>query len=354
MRYVPLSLFLELDNMAQVKWLCCVLFILVMLSMIWHGRVSGQTKKDDTFLAQQGIRSVHMITNIIASKAKDAAEAAAEAGKALGKLLKVASFIGKMAPFLGVAGFLAPMILGLIGGASPQMKLLKAEFFKVNDKLDKITDKLDKLENKIKFENQRAAYIEPQEKINFSYRKMQKMIKELGNVKCDPEKAKECSRKKIKVAERYLKNFEGVELARDTIFISGEGSVFKEPLMKLMNENYDCDIPKLTDTFKKLWGLARKAQMVVNMKEQLSGSEMSVVESTDTFMKIMYKFRESFYKEINKCHSQMLETKKEKNLFMKDVTAKEDKPVATIKQFLEDKYIWLKWVSVLNVSQSVS
>ena len=164
--------------MAQIKWLCFVLFILVMLSMTWHGRVSGDAvKKDTTYVTQQGIRSVKEITGIFATKAADAVKALTK-GQTLSKLMKVASFIGKAAPFLGVAGFLIPMIMGLLGGESGQMKLLKAEFFKVNEKLDKITNKLDKIDSKITFENQRAAYIEPQETIKFSYGKMQAMINE--------------------------------------------------------------------------------------------------------------------------------------------------------------------------------
>ena len=365
--------------MAQIKWLCCVLFILVMLSMAWHGRVSGQTKKDDTYLAQQGIRSVKEFASIMGVKAAayNAAKAAAaeaaknavkevtkEAGKAaskaatkvatklgakvVGKLMKVASFIGKLAPMLGVAGFLIPMIMGLLGGESGQMKFLRAEFFKVNEKLDKISDKLDKLESKVTFENQRAAYIKPQETIKFSYGQMKKMIKLLGNVTCE-KVGKKCKRKKIQVAEGFLKDFEGTEAAMHTIFQPGGGSVFKEPLIKMFRKNYDCHIPLLADTFKKLQGLSRKAQMVVNMKEQLSGSEASIVMSTDIFMKMMYKFRQRFYDEINECRRQMLETNKDTNLFVKDIGAKEEKPITAIKQFFEDKYSWLKWVSILIV-----
>ena len=334
--------------MGEVKRLCCVLFILIMLSMTWYGRVSGDAaKKDTTYVTQQGIRSVKEITGIFATKAADAVKALTK-GQTLSKLMKVASFIGKAAPFLGVAGFLIPMIMGLLGGESGQMKLLKAEFFKVNEKLDKITNKLDKIDSKITFENQRAAYIEPQETIKFSYGKMQAMINETGAVKCDAKKAKECKRKKIQIAEGFLEHFKTTEAAMHTIFQTGKGSVFKEPLMKMMRENYDCDIPKLTDTFKKLTGLSKNAQMVVNMKEKLSGSEKSIVQSTDTYMKMMYKFRESFYTQINECRRQMLETNKVKNLFVKDIKAKEEKSVLEIKNTLEGKYPWLKWVSLLT------
>ena len=339
--------------MAQVKWLCCVLFILVMLLMTWHGRVSGQTKKDDTYLAQQGIRAVKEVTGIFATKAKAAVDVltkagktAAEAAKSLGKLMKVVAFIGKAAPFLGVAGFLLPMIMGLIGGESGTTKLLKEQFFKVNEKLDKLSNKLDKIDSKITFENQRAAYIDPQEVITFSYDRLQRMIRELGTVKCDPDKPKECNRKKLKVAERFLKDFQNTELALHKLFSIGEPSLFKDPLMQLFRKNYDCDIPKLAGTFEKLWGLSRKGQMVVNMKEQLSGSDASIVGSTDAYMKMMYKFRQSFYTEINECRAQMFETNKKKNLYLKDLKANEDKGVGTIKKFLEDKYPWLKWVSL--------
>ena len=357
--------------MAQIKWLCFVLFILVMLSMTWHGRVSGATKKDATYLTQQGIRSVKEMASIMASiKAtpkvtgtvakglqsslvKSVSAASGAAGKAaqgvgkIGMMMKAVSFIGKAAPFLSVAGFLIPMILGIVGGDSAQVKLLKAEFFKVNKKLDEMTKKLDKINSKITLENQKAAYLDEQETIKFSYGKIELMINQTGAVNCEAKTAKECQREKIQIGESFVKYFENTEIAMHTIFQPGDGSVFKEPLMKMMRENYECDIPKLTEIFKKLWGLSKNAQMVVQLKEKLSGSKMSVVQSTDTYLKMIYKFRADFYTQINECRRQMFETNKTANLFVKDIKAKEDKSLLEIKKTLEEKYNWFKWVSVL-------
>ena len=137
------------------------LFFIVLLLAIqyaWYNQVTCQT----LFQTQNGVRSVHAMTQAAAAWSKatsdaakaakaaaDAADTAVDAAKAAkgataiargaGKLFKVVNFIGKLAPYIGVLGFLAPFIQSLFGGEDPQMTYLKNEFFQVNKKLDDIS-----------------------------------------------------------------------------------------------------------------------------------------------------------------------------------------------------------------------
>ena len=341
--------------MARLTLLCWVVVTLVLLSVTWHSGVSGLAKKDLTYQVQQGIRAVHQT----AVAAAAAAKAAQEVSKTLSSLMKVASLLGKAAPFLSVFGFLVPFIMSLLGGESPQMQFLRSEFFKVNQKLDKISNKLDKIDDKITFESQRAAYIAPQEKIRFNYRQMQQMLDELAAISKVCKSQKECKRQKLKAAKPYIDQFAGTEEALSTIFRQSEGSIMKEPLMQLFRKNYDCDIPRLSDAFGKLWGLARKAQMVLNMKEKLTGSNFTMAASSAKFINMMYDFRSEFYSNVNFCIEQMYDQPSppqknyEANLIVKDIKENSDKDVKIIQHYMQTKYSWLKWVGIAFVSVTV-
>ena len=333
--------FLGEATMTLVKWVSSIVVLLVFLSTEWNGLVSC----DLIVQTDKGINTI----NELMKPAIEWSKGVTDTAKQVTILFKAASMLGKIAPLFSVAGVLVPFILSLVGLEDPTMTLLKNEFYKVNEKLDKISDKLGKVESKITFENQRAAYIGAQSKIVESSRKMKLMFKELEAASCNT--SMECQQEKLKIAERYVDKFKGTEDALYTIIQPKSSSVFfREPLMTLIRTEHECNVPMLTDVFGKLYLLAYQAQKVVVVREKLTGSKMSIVESTANWLKVMYKLRDEMYQNVNECFKSMRVEDHDRNLIGKDLTKNSGKAVSKIRHFFEKKYKWLRWVSLSYIS----
>ena len=360
-----------------LRWM--VLMLIFLITML-NDPVYCDIKPPTKFQTQNGVRSVHALSQLAASwatktsnaakaaavtanaakdtakyagsTAKAAAKAATKAAKVAGTLFKAINMIGKMAPYIGVLGFLAPFLQSLLGGENPQMKLMKKEFFELNNKLDKISDTLDKMDSKITFESQRSAYVGSQAKITESYRQMKVMIDELKNSTCKKSyNDKECARDRIGIYETYKDKFKDIEKELATIFVPGASSMFKDPIMNLARIQYECDIPIMTETFERLFSLARKGQTVVTVYHRIHGSKISLIESTAHWSKVMYNFRESFYNNVNLCFKSIvgklpsdLPQEPGDNPIVKDLKKKSGSTVRDIRDTLDYKYSWLRWV----------
>ena len=352
--------------MLSNKWRCCIIFMLISLSLIWHGQVLCKTEVDDviikpptTFQTQNGIRSVHAVSQAAkswadaATKAAETAQkvtevtakSAAKIARVAGKLFKVINIVGKLAPYIGVLGFLAPFIQSFFGGEDPVIAKLNSEFFKVNKKLDGISKTLSRVDSKITFESQRAAYIGPAARISFSYEKMEEMLGKLKNSTCNSKK--ECDRERITISGNYLDSFKETERDLYTILQPGEASIFKEPVMNLVRINYECDVPEMVDIFGRLFDIARKAQSVIIVHKRLTSGKETVLASMERWSKLIYNFRRDMYRNVNLCYKSMLmgyPNDPEENLIVKDLKKNSGSDVSSIRRFFELKYRWLRWV----------
>ena len=259
--------------------------------------------------------------------------------KSVSKFAKIAKFIGKAAPALGVLGFLVPFVLTFFGQQDHTLQIILDQFFEVNEKLDEINSKLDGMEDMITFNTQRAAYIQVESDIENGYRQMNLMFQELKDSKCNT--TEECNRSKTKIAERYIEKMEPTDRALHTLFRGlTTPSEFQDSLLKLVMLKSNCDVPRILDVYEKMLFLAHRGGMVSVVLKKLTESETSVLESTNHWMKNMYVFRNQTYKIINHCYSNAVRHVYE------DLKKMSGYDLDYVKQHLDKKYDWVSWVSL--------
>ena len=261
--------------------------------------------------------------------------------KSLLKLKKVSRMLGKMAPFLGVAGFLAPFILAFFGEQDQTLKIIQKNFFEVNEKLDKIDSKLDEIKVLITSEVQKASYIHVESDITFGYRQMNLMFKEIKKVQNGCKTKEQCSQDKIKIGEKFSKKMQATETALHTLLrgLAGSSSEVQKSLMSVVMKETKCNIPQMVSFYEKMFSLSRQGQMVVLVLQQLQGSKMSVLESTNHWLKSMYAFRDRMYETTNHCYTNV------RDYVYEDLEKMSGTDVKDIKIQLDRKYDWVEWVS---------
>ena len=268
--------------------------------------------------------------------------------KSLLKLQKVGRILGKMAPFLGVAGFLVPFILAFFGQKDQKLEIMQKHFFEVNEKLDMIDSKLDEIKVLITSEVQKATYIQVESDITFGYRQMKLMFKEIKNVQDGCKTKEQCSRDKMKIGVRFSKKMKATEKALHTLLrgLAGSSSEVQKSLMSVIMEETNCNIPQMMTFYEKMFSLSRQGQMVVLVLQQLQGSKMSLLESTNHWLKSMHAFRDRMYETTNHCYKNV------RTYVYDDLEKMSGSDVNDIKIQLDRKYDWIEWVSgILSSSQ---
>ena len=266
--------------------------------------------------------------------------------KSMRTLKKIGRMLGKLAPFLGVAGFLVPFILAFFGATDPKLKIIQRGFFEVNDKLDEIDNQLQKIKVLIKSDVQKATYIKVESDITFGYWQMKLMFKEIENTQKGCKTKQQCSREKTKIAERYVKKMERAENALHTLLrgVSGTSSKVQKSLMSVIMTETKCNIPQMMSFYEKMFSLSRQGQMVSTVLQQLQGSQTSVLESTNHWLKNMYAFRDRMYEATNHCYKNVRD-----NVY-NDLKEMSGMDVDDIKIKLDQKYDWIEWVSWILLS----
>ena len=223
---------------------------------------------------------------------------------------------------------------------------MKEKFAEVNRKLDDVTNKLDGIQNLITFEAQRAAYIDEEHNIKFGYEKLQEMYKELQSASCGSND--DCKRRRMEVAQGYLKHFEKVEASLNLILKNSySGSDFSEPLLHLVKKHYKCDIAKLNSFADTIFQLTFQGQEVVIAYKRLTGSKTSTVVEIQKWLKLIYTLRKNLYEIKEECYQNIdkyvreeVKDGKYQGDFGEDRNANK-----ALGQALDLKYPWLKWVS---------
>ena len=259
-----------------------------------------------------------------------------------GKLFKK---LGKLAGVLGAAGGLLSFALLFVETESAEMTFMKEKFAEVNMKLDVITGKLGKIENIIVYENQRSAYIQYSTDINNGYKELNNFLKESLRVKCPDKQA--CKKIRLGIASRYVKKFD----IKNKLITIIDGAIkgtkpFGDAMLHLVGTTSKCDVGKIQSFSTQILLLALKAQEVIMAHETLTGSNFSIVQSMDNWLKSVYELRDAKNKEVNLCYNNikkyMLENIEDKKY---QVGVSSNKEANTkLKGFLDNKYRWLDWI----------
>ena len=257
---------------------------------------------------------------------------------------RMAKFIGKLTPLLGVAGFFIPFVLSFFGAKSQTLQKLEEGFFEVNDRLKDIDEKIEEVKEMIET-SQKNQYKRDKDKITKSYSQYQKMLHELKEKmkKCGSKKEK-CLREKSEIGSKYI---EDLKKAEDAVYsllqgFKGHSSYFSTPIMNLVRKDSKCSVPKLMSVYKETLMLALKGKIVEIAQKKMTDGSTNVFELSRVWQKDMYDLRKQLYDASNICYKTVHETIKN------DLEAMFDKSVGLIKKKLQKKYDWVEWVSILR------
>ena len=270
------------------------------------------------------------------------------------KTSKVFDALGKMTSFLGAAGGLISFALLFVPKSdSAGLKYMKKKFSEVNLKLDRITSELDNVKNLITYESQRAVYVGSASKILFAHKQLSTFLNELQNTPC-PD-AKRCERIRAGIASRYVDNFN----VKQYIFKILNGAIkptsaFGKPLIDLTRKTFKCDVGKIDHLANSILKLSFKAQQVILTHEKLTGSNFSITQSMNDWLKSIYDLREVTYNTKQNCLKQisyyMINDINDKKYQVN--VASNSQANQEVKKFMDTKYKWLGWVNFcINIVQ---
>ena len=260
---------------------------------------------------------------------------------------KLFDSLGNMAGFLGpVGGIISFALLFAPKSESEELQYMKKKFAEVNRKLDQITSELDNVKDLITYENQRSVYVKSASKIEYGYQQLLHFLDELQNTSCTNKKS--CDRERIRIGERYVKDFN----VKEHLFMIVNGatrkiSQFNEPLLELVRKTFKCDVGKIDDLANGILRLSFKAQQVILAYEKLKGSNHSITQSVNDWLKAVYDLREATYIIKKPCFDHistyMIADIKDKK-YQIDASSNEE-ATRMVKTFMEKKYKWLGWVA---------
>ena len=259
---------------------------------------------------------------------------------------KVFNSLAKMAGFLGAAGGLLSFALAFVPKSdSLELRYMKEKFAEVNSKLDVINSKLDNVKDLITYENQRAVYLDSASKILFGHKQLTTFLNELQNTPCADEK--NCNRVRARIASRYVDDF---NVKRHMFKILNGAikptSAFGDPLLTLTRKTFKCDVGKIDHLANSILKLSFKAQQVILAHEKLRGSNFSITQSMDFWLKSLYDLREMTYNIKKQCFDQisshMIDDIKDKKYQVN--VGSNYQANQEVKKFMEKKYKWLGWV----------
>ena len=167
----------------------------------------------------------------------------------------------RLAGFFGTFGAIISAVLAFIpGGDSAELAFMKKEFAKLSQQIDTIARSLDETKNLIKLETQKSTYIQYEHNIHYGYSQMETFLNKVEEVACSD--LKECKRKKILLAEGYIKDMD-VRQSMDAIYRGvTSDSTFGRAMLSLLKEDSNCNIPKIDLFTNKVTALITKGMTV--------------------------------------------------------------------------------------------
>ena len=263
--------------------------------------------------------------------------------KATPMTVQLSKATAKMAGMFGVFGSIFSIILGFIPGSeSPEMKLMKSEFGKLSQKVDTIARSLDDTKTLIKLEAQRAVYIDNEEKIHHGFSQLEKCLKKLDSVTCSS--LKECKRKKVLIAEGYVKSMDVLESVESILRGVTSDTAFGESLLNLLSEKSKCNVPKINLLANKVTALITKGMAVSMFYDLLTKADYNILDSTvlaDKMLRILESRRQFIQ---HRCFQEMdyrmpVDIQNSHEHYSSDIQNTNTKLLRTLKT----KYPWIWW-----------
>ena len=194
-------------------------------------------------------------------------------------MVRLSQSSSKLAGLFGVFGALFSILLAFIPAAeSPELKLMKVEFGKLSQKVDKIARSIDDTKNLIKHETQKATYLDHERKIHHGYSQLQSCIGKLDNVSCSG--LKDCKRKRVLVAEGCITSMNVLQNVEAILTGVTSDATFGDSLLDLLKEESKCNVPKMNLFANKVTALLTKGIVVSMFYDLLTKVDYNVLDGT--------------------------------------------------------------------------
>ena len=273
----------------------------------------------------------------------------ADGGSKVSKLAKISA---KLSGAFGVLGALFTAILAVIPATeSPEIKLMKSEFGKLSEKMDKVARSLEDTKGLIKLDTQRAAYIEHENVIHNGYSKLQECFRKLENVTCSDQT--DCKRKKILVAEGYIGSMKVQQSLATVLRGVTSNSAFGKSLLDLLKEESKCNVPKINLFANKVTALITKGITVSIFHDLLTKTGYNVLDGAvvgDGMLRSLESKRQMIQQiclqNIN--YWMPLDVIDSHDQFSSDIQQTNTKLLKTLKT----KYPWIHWHAVTYSGES--
>ena len=260
-------------------------------------------------------------------------------------LFALSKATAKIAGVFGVFGALFSIVMAFIpgpGSESPELKLMRTEFDKLSEKVDTIARSLKDTKKLITVEAQRAAYIRHENKIHQGYLALKTCLKKIDNVKCYD--IKECKRNKTKVAEDYIAAMKVQGNVEAILRGVTEEGAFGKPLLFLIKEQSECNVPKINLFVNKITALITKGMTVSMFYDLMTKTDYNVLDSTvrtDKMLRILNSRQQDFQDECfdNFDYWMTLDVENSHEEFTADIQDTNTKLLRT----LRSKYPWIYW-----------
>ena len=185
-----------------------------------------------------------------------------------GRLKTLSKLSSKIAGVMGVFGSILSIVLAFLPQQeSAELKLMKAEFGKLTEKIDQVAQSVDDVKDLIKLQTHKTAYIGDENKIIYGFSRMQECRERLDNVVCSNRT--DCRRKKIEVAEGYIASLNIREHVENILRGSIANGAFGTALLSLIQEQSKCHVPKINRFINRVFALIMKGMSVVMLHDLL-------------------------------------------------------------------------------------
>ena len=260
-----------------------------------------------------------------------------------GGLVALSKSTAKVAGMLGVFGALFSIVMAFIPGSeSPELKLMKSEFGKLSQKVDKVARSIEDAKELIKLEAPRAMYSGHESRIHYGYIQLNRCLEKLYNVSCSDNN--QCKREKTLIAEGFIKSMDVQNSVEAILRGVTTDSDFGDAFLNLLKEESECNVPKINLLANKITALITKGMTVSMFHGLMTKSNYNVMDSTvlvDEMLRKLESKREalqhSCFRQIN--YWMPLDVENAQDYFSSDIQDTNTKLVRSLKR----KYPWIWW-----------
>ena len=260
--------------------------------------------------------------------------------RGLKTLRKVSS---RIAGAMGVFGAVFGIVLAFLPKQeSPELKLMKEEFGKLNQKIDEVAQAIDDVKDLIKMQTHKTAYINDENKIIYGYSRMQECRQRLDSVSCFDQK--DCRQKKMAVANSYIASLDVRQHIENILRGTVSNEIFGTSLLSLLQEQSKCHVPKINRYTNRLAALTMKAMSVVMFHDILAVPEYQYMEGVTLTTNMLRNLTSKRQEVENSCFNNLgYWIRQDVGNAEDDLTYDSKESNKRLLQTLTGKYPWIDW-----------